>query len=727
MIIENSVYQYQQVNDTIFERVLWVDHSQNSVIVVRLSEKGGEYFLPVYRELKEFEISISAEAVKRTIDPFERTIDHCSSFYKKHVKKRDVRWARIKEIAEDKPDIYDPRLRGVIIRELAEKTKVSTKTYYDSLKQYWKGGQTIDALFPLYENSGAKGKSRIITEEMKIEAEEKGEKVTKRGRKSERNIGVNVDEQILKIIKKAVKEHYQTTDESTLPETYQYMLNTYFNVGFELKEGVSVPKVDPKGQFPTFETFKYHVYKDQDLRDTIIKRKGQNRFNLSSRPVLKSSKNDQMGPGTVFQIDATQSNVYVVNRYDRERILKKPTIYMVQDVFTHLITGEYVSINAPRWLGVQMALFDAFTNSKIYSSLVGNGDDNSDTCMVPKVLLPDNGSEFISLNSDFLSSSTLNIRISNAAPYRADWKGLLEKFFDKVKKKLRKLPGSVKKGYKERGEADHRMEAILDLDQLRSIVQIIVKKHNFEKRMEGYKKDELMTIDGVLPIPIELWKWGIKNRGTDLKEKSMKDVLVNLLPRAEATVQREGIFYKNRSYSCDLADEEQWYEKSAAYGRWKVPIAYDPRNAGILYLVLENGKRLERCHLLSRDQRYNNYTTDEIEDLLLKEQYEKHEYEIEQYQSEAEEDALIDAVVAKSLEKIKPPLLPVSNNKKVKDINGNTQKVRREEDLEEARNLKRFLDEKKSNSFVDDNEKMEEKLEKLLSKDQSLHKILENY
>lgn len=726
MIIENSVYQFEINGERVFERVLWIDKNQKMIVVVRLSEDRDKLHLPEYRSLSEFEDSIKDGGVKRTIDPFERSIDPKSDFYKKHVEKRDLRWERIKELAEDKPDIFDPNLRGLLIKELSNKTKISTRTYYQDLKQYWNGGQTIDALLPLYENSGAKGKQRIITNEMIQSAEKEGITIPKRGRKTSRRVGVNVDENILKIIKKSVEEFYQTMAKPTVPEAYQYMLENYFNVGFVMKDGIPTPNIDPKGRFITLESFKYYLYKDQDLRRTIIKREGQNRFNKDHRPVLKSSTNDQMAPGSVFQIDATQADVYLVNRYDTSRILKRPTIYAIQDVFSRLILGVYVRINAPSGEGIQLALFEAFKNTKLYSSFSDEEEINHETCLLPKVLLPDNGSEFISINSDFLSESSLGIRITNAPPYRADWKGIVEQTFNMLNKKIRMLPGAVKKGHKERGEPDHRGEALLNIDDFRSVLDGVVRNYNYERLMKGYKLDEQMTKDGVKPIPIEIWKWGIQNRGADLREMPLKNVMLNLLPRGEATVKQDGIYFQNRSYSSSIAEDQQWMIK-AGFGSWKVPVVYDQRNASTLYMVLDNGQTFEPCYLLERDRRYREHTLDEIEDLDEKEKELKYDYEVKERQSEADLNALIDNLVKNKVSKEEAVLKAVSNTKRIKGINENTQIARNEEKLEEAEKINNILmDQNKSNNEFDDDQ-LDEKLEEFLSKEQSIHRKLMNY
>jgi len=39
-------------------------------------------------------------------------------------------------------------------------------------------------------------------------------------------------------------------------------------------------------------------------------------------------------------------------------------------------------------------------------------------------------------------------------------------------------------------------------------------------------------------------------------------------------------------------------------GSWRLPIAHDPRTSNRIYLRLDNGKRMETCHLLPADKTF---------------------------------------------------------------------------------------------------------------------------
>ena len=46
----------------------------------------------------------------------------------------------------------------------------------------------------------------------------------------------------------------------------------------------------------------------------------------------------------------------MVSSLDRNRIIGRPVIYAVMDVYSRIITGLYVGLEGPSWLGAMMAL-----------------------------------------------------------------------------------------------------------------------------------------------------------------------------------------------------------------------------------------------------------------------------------------------------------------------------------------------------------------------------------
>jgi len=79
-------------------------------------------------------------------------------------------------------------------------------------------------------------------------------------------------------------------------------------------------------------------------------------YNLTGRETLGDSTQMAAGPGSVYQIDATIGDVYLVSSLDRSRIIGRLVIYTCVDVFSRVITGFAVTLEGPSWLGAMLAL-----------------------------------------------------------------------------------------------------------------------------------------------------------------------------------------------------------------------------------------------------------------------------------------------------------------------------------------------------------------------------------
>jgi putative transposase len=315
-VLVNSIIEWvgEGTNDPILQRVLWIDVLKDTVILIDVMDSTA---LPMMKELSVIDQALTeGRAIKRTIDPFARMVIE-ENIPPPHKEKRDWNWGIIENLVQDEPDVYDPDLRGVMIREASEKYSVTKKVFYRNLRRFWQGGKTKNALIPRYEQSGAPGLERL---------EMDGEKRGRRSRLSKEDpekSGVNVNAEIRQIFRVAVQLYYNKKDKFPLRHCYQKMLEKHFHVGFEKEGNVEIPVLPPATELPTFPQFKYWFYKEQDLKRTLIAREGSKRFALKHRAILGSSTQMAIGPGSIYQFDATVADVYLVNSLDRTKNHRK--------------------------------------------------------------------------------------------------------------------------------------------------------------------------------------------------------------------------------------------------------------------------------------------------------------------------------------------------------------------------------------------------------------------
>ncbi|RNB79752.1 transposase [Brevibacillus fluminis] len=565
------------------ERILYIDTNTDTMYLIDIDMRlAFPYQRKVSDVLNELQCGI---CVVQDNDPKAIVISEADipQLYKD---KRDNAWGLIKAAVKDEPDIYIEDSRGKIIKILMKQNKISKVTLYKYFRKYWQRGKSPNSLLPNYQNCGVRERTLV------------GKKTGRPSRFREKiGDGANVTEEMKKIFRIAVARFYMNKTKNSLSYTYTQMLKEYFY---------------DEETIPTLRQFRYWFNKEIKRKDKIIAREGKKKYNLGSRPVLSNSHEQLIGPGSVYQIDATIADVYIVSRYNRTQTIGRPTLYFVVDVFSRMITGVYVGLENPSWNAAMMALANAFSNKVEFCKQLGIDitEDMWNAQYLPDTIVADRG-EMLSGFADTLANS-LQIRVVNTPAYRPDLKGIVERTIRTVQELLKPfLAGYVHKDAGERGVTDYRKEAKLDLYQFTRMVIYAVLYLNNDKEMKKYPLSKEMIADGVEPLPRQIWEWGLQNRSGSLRACSEELVKLNLMPRGKATITFQGIIFKGKSYSCQEGIEEGWFER-ANKNSWREEVAYDPRNAKNIYLIRNNGRDFITCSLLPKEKEHFEMTFDEI-------------------------------------------------------------------------------------------------------------------
>lgn len=663
-LLVNELLEFKKANgESEVERILWVDENNNVLFTINIDSDSA---LPIIRTGKEInEAFENEELIKMNNDPYIRFIDE-DNLSEKDKEIRDKAWKIIEKIVSKKnePDIFYRIHRGALVKSVMEEHKVSKAMLYKYLRRYWQRGKNKSALIPDYVNSGAKGKERVA-----------GEKKRGRPRKNVdiTGLGINVDKSTKKIFRLAINKYFHTQKENSLVKAYELMLRNFYSEDYLYENGIRKSILIPEEERPSFTQFKYWYEKEVDIKKALTKRKGSKKFELLHRSVLGKSDTDVYGPGSLYQIDATVGNFYLVSRYNADWIIGKPVIYAVIDVFSRLITGIYVGLEGPSWIGAMMALANAATDKVKYCKEyeIDINEEEWPCRFLPEAIIGDRGEMESKKVKNLINS--LQVDIKNTPPYRADWKGIIEKHFDVTNEIVKPfVPGYVDTAYRERGTKDYRLDAKLDIYEFTQIIIQCVLSHNKEQYMDYFTRSEDMIRDNINPIPNELWNWGIKNRSGRLRSFPEDIVKLNLMPEDSITVTEKGIKFKRLHYSCDSAVKEMWFEKARNKGSWKLPMSYDPRNLNYIYLRSEDGRSFEKCFLLESQERYFNKCMEEIDYLIEMEKLNKKTSLGKEQQAKVNLIDFIEDVVNKAQEKRSVELKPrESKASKLKNIKQN--------------------------------------------------------
>lgn len=606
------------------ERVLWIDPSRTEAMGISITphstdrtRRKHEHLLPVSRQVRDIEEALEQGQARRVeTNPYAPLIRPEEELTCEEKKQRLNGWKLIARlIRRHYVELFDPAERGPLIEATCQERGTSRKIVYELLRRYWQGGQTPNALLPMYYRCGKKNPSPEAHDP-------KRGRPSKKSKREERPIGINLTEVARAHIRQGLDRFY-INQHLSVKEAYHCTMETYFKVGDVVREdGTVTPLLPPEDQLPTPDQF-YSVYREmRDKKETIIAREGESAYHLRERPSTGNSTLRAAGPGALVQLDSTIGDLYLVSSFDRSRIIGRPVITLAIDVFTRLIVGFHVSLNGPSWETVILTLENMTANKVAFCQQYGIRIDKEDWPVegLPERIMGDRGELLTKQARNVIRR--LGIQLEHNPPYRADWKGIIEAAIRLSDERLIDwAPGHIHLTEDKRRHRDYRLDAALTIHQFRKVMIYFILDHNLHHYMEWYEPNELMIADHVDPYPIALWNWGITNGFGALLDLPRHEILVNLLPSAKASVSERGISFQGLRYTCARAEAEGWFGRAKRRGSWPLSASYYPGRTDAIYLDLNPGFEPERCSLLPGQAAYQGRDWQETWDYLdLKDQ-----------------------------------------------------------------------------------------------------------
>ncbi|MEQ6853619.1 Mu transposase C-terminal domain-containing protein [Lysinibacillus capsici] len=654
MIYINQVLQ--SVKDS--KRIRIIEIEESYVYIVNIDSNTSmpkkELYSSLVMDIEQKECLIIA-------DPFARAVaeDELSEV---QIQKRDADWEIIQTYClEHMNSLLKKNGREIQIKEIAEALNVTPTKVKKLLSRYWQRGMNKNAMLPDYANSGGRGKTKTLRDD-KVG---RPRRVTVNG---EYRSGINITDEVKTQFEHAINKYYRKTNNYSLKDVYHFILRDFYSDRYK-ENGKVQYRIWESNRIPSYHQFYYWFKKLEDPKKDIEFRKSAKEYELKHRPILSNSKVETNGPGTRFQVDATIADIYLVSSFDVNLIFGRPVIYAIVDVYSRIVTGIYVGLEGPSWLGAMMALDNMVANKvefcKEYD--IDITEEQWPTHHLPEIIIADRG-EFEGYAVEGLINN-LNIKIENTTAYRGDLKGIVERKFRTINGKVKqKAPGAIQKEYRERGDRDYRLDATLNLKEFTALILTMVLHHN-NKIIDKYPMEKEMIAESVIPTPINLWNWGIQNRKGRLRTVDRNIFRLNVLPRGKATISRAGIIFENLPYGSKRAIEEQWYAKLK---NKSIDIVYDPRHVDKIYIPNDNGTDFESCILLESSQQYK---MDFLEEVIFLHQLRKELEEEErskQVQFMINTDTMMDQIIKAAEQKKKNAIhQPTSKKEKLAAIREN--------------------------------------------------------
>lgn len=529
MLLRNDLLQYNAPRRRTL-RVLWIDPARTIAWLFDMDGKGCDV---EPARLPDLESDLALGRARRLADDPWLVVADQETIKPGHLALRERAWAIVAELTGDEPGIYESRRRGQMIAEYTARHGVSHPTIYRYLRRYWQRGQTPNALLPDYSNSGARGKTRSSTAGIK------------RGRPRREGAppGVNVDEPMRRVFRVAAATY--AGSRFSRRGAYEAMLREFFCQRRVAPDTMHVVRAAASDEVPSFGQFSYWLDQGRILRPA------PRPLPLAPHALVEAEGR----PGAAFQVAAVRADVQLVAGGDRRQLVGRPVIYLVSDMFSGMVTGFHVSLEAPAWRHALIALANCAADKPRHVQRHGRAIAAQDwpcrhlpeRLLVPGALAGGDGGRALQDN--------FGVRCMTGIPAEVPARTALERRFGLLRADAPALSSTA---MPELGLLD----GALDIGQFRRLVIDAILEHN----LQG---------DGNGPAPLQLWDWGMRERGTALKQYAEDLVRCALLPLQDALVTEEGICLEGQLYTCAKAIEERWFDRARQRGRWVVRVAYD--------------------------------------------------------------------------------------------------------------------------------------------------------
>lgn len=176
-----------------------------------------------------------------------------------------------------------------------------------------------------------------------------------------------------------------------------------------------------------------------------------------------------------------------------------------------------------------------------------------------------------------------------------------------------------------------------------------------------------MIEENIPPIPIEIFKWGLR-RGNGRLRSITPDLIKSVYPIRQASVTAKGILMNGLYYTSKTALKEGWFSTARQHGNWKIDAHYDPQNMSQIYLRKDR-KEYEVCTLVDQYKMYQSARIEEVMDLNKTKRQQVADYQESEINGQIKLAQEIEEIVNKAKEEEKIYLSEGTKN--IKDIRQN--------------------------------------------------------
>lgn len=294
-------------------------------------------------------------------------------------------------------------------------------------------------------------------------------------------------------------------------------------------------------------------------------------------------------PLQLIEIDHTPCDIILVD--DEHRLpIGRPWITVAIDIYSRMIVGYYLSMNAPSVTSVGMCVSNAILPK---DHLLAKFDVNANWNVwgFPETIHVDNGADF---RAEAVQKAGLvhGINIEFRPVGRANFGGHIERAIGTLMNEIHNLPGTTFSNIKQRGEYNSDENASMTFFEFEKWLITFITKI-YHKRIHK----------GLLMSPEQQWEEGLFSNETGIgfiqKPSNNNTIILDFLPIYERTIQKNGVNIDGLNYydhvlRTKINQMEKGKKKKFIFKR-------DPRNIGYVWFYEELTKEYFKISIANQN------------------------------------------------------------------------------------------------------------------------------
>lgn len=333
-----------------------------------------------------------------------------------------------------------------------------------------------------------------------------------------------ISSQMNKLINEVINDYYLTIQRPTIQSTIREVYKRCHQLGYEK---------------PSANTIRRRIKSISE--EKLLKGRGQRKKAKQKFTPKAGQFPDANYPLSVVQIDHTPIDIILVDDKHRKPI-GRPYLTVAIDVYSRMITGYYISLDAPSVTSVGMCISRSILKKDNLLTSFKLSDATWDVFGKPRKIHVDNGSDF---RAESLKKSCAfhGIDIEFRPLARPEFGGHIERLIGTLMKQVHELPGTTFSNIKEKDEYDSEKHAAMTLHELETWFLTYVTKVYHNSIHSSIQK-----------TPTEQWRIGVfgdgyeEGIGIPSVPQNEQTLMLDFMPSIERTIQRNGVTIDGLQY-----------------------------------------------------------------------------------------------------------------------------------------------------------------------------------